>query len=52
MPQPLTLVLVEKFDYSSAKVGLFTTFLGGCFSIGIFFVIHVILKQFKHMNTI
>lgn len=44
-----TLVLVEKFHYSSGQVGLFTTFLGACFSAGIFFVIYILLQHVRHL---
>ncbi len=44
-----TLVLVEKFHYSSGQVGLFTTFLGACFSGGIFFVIYILLERVRHL---
>jgi MFS family permease len=47
-----TLVLVEKFHYSSGQVGLFTTFLGACFSGGIFFVIHVLLRRVAHVKLL
>ncbi len=43
-----TLVLVEKFHYSSGQVGLFTTFLGACFSGGIFLIVHVFLQRVRH----
>lgn len=47
-----TLVLVEQFHYTSAQVGMFTTFLGACFSLGIFLVIHVILKHLNHKTML
>lgn len=47
-----TLTLVEKFHYSSGQVGLFTTFLGACFSAGIFFVIHVLLQRMAHLRLL
>lgn len=47
-----TLALVEKFHYSSGQVGLFTTFLGACFSGGIFLVIHVFLQRINHLNLL
>ncbi len=47
-----TLILVEKFHYSSSEVGLFTTFLGACFSGGIFFVIHVLLQRVSHLKLL
>lgn len=43
-----SLSLVERFHYSPLQVGVFTTFLGACFSGGIFFVIHVLLKRVAH----
>jgi len=42
------LFLVQQFNYSSGKIGLFTMFLGICFSGGIFLVIHVLLNRFAH----
>lgn len=44
-----TLLLAEKFGYSSGEIGLFTTFLGTCFSGGIFFVIHVLLNRLPYL---
>jgi MFS transporter, DHA1 family, tetracycline resistance protein len=41
--------LVQEFNYLSGQVGLFTMYLGVCFSGGIFFVIHVLLERFKHI---
>ncbi len=50
--QLTSLVLVEKFHYSSSQVGLFTTFLGACFSGGIFLVIHVLSPRIKHTTSL
>jgi len=47
-----SLSLVERFHYSSSSVGLFTTFLGACFSGGIFFVIHVLLQRIAHVRLL
>jgi len=47
-----SLSLVERFHYSSSQVGLFTTFLGGCFSGGIFVVIHVLLNRVVHVTLL
>lgn len=44
-----TLLLAEKFGYSSGEIGLFTTFLGACFSGGILFVIHVLFKILSYL---
>ena len=44
-----TLVLAEQFKYSSSQIGLFTTFLGACFSLGILFVLHVLLRCLKYL---
>jgi MFS transporter, DHA1 family, tetracycline resistance protein len=46
------LFLVQQFHYSSGEVGLFTMFLGACFSGGIFFVIYVLLQRFKHIRLL
>lgn len=46
------LFLVEKYHYSSGKVGLFTMFLGICFSGGIFFVIYALLSRCTHVNLL
>ncbi len=50
--QLTTIVLVEKYHYSSGKVGLFTTFLGAAFSAGIFLVIHVFLNRVSHKKLL
>lgn len=47
-----SLSLVERFHYSSLQIGVFTTFLGACFSGGIFFVIHVLLKHVPHARLL
>src|SRR6185295_6024668 len=47
-----TLFLVEQFQYSSGELGVFTTFLGICFSGGIFFVIHALLNRFNHVHIL
>jgi predicted MFS family arabinose efflux permease len=47
-----SLRLVERFHYSSLQVGVFTTFLGACFSGGIFFVIHVLLHRIRHVRLL
>jgi MFS family permease len=47
-----TLVLANQFKYSSSQIGLFTTFLGACFSAGIFFVIHVMLERIKYVTLL
>jgi MFS family permease len=46
------LFLIQQFNYSSGGVGLFTMFLGACFSGGIFFVIHVLLSRFDHTKLL
>jgi len=46
------LFLVRQFYYSSGEVGLFTMFLGACFSGGIFFTIHVLLTRVKHVHLL
>ncbi len=46
------LFLVQQFNYSSGEVGLFTMFLGACFSGGIFLVIYVFLDRFKHVHLL
>lgn len=50
--QLTSLALVEKHHYSPSQIGLFTTFLGACFSGGIFFVIHVLLHRIKHSTLL
>jgi DHA1 family tetracycline resistance protein-like MFS transporter len=50
--QICTIFLAQQFDYSSGEVGLFTTFLGACFSGGIFFAIYVLLKRFNHVHLL
>lgn len=50
--QICTLYLVEHFHYSSGQVGVFTTFIGACFSGGIFFVIYVLLGRIAHITLL
>ncbi len=47
-----TLLLAEKYLYSSGEIGLFTTFLGACFSGGIFFVIHALLPRVRYLTLL
>ncbi|MGD9591289.1 MAG: MFS transporter [Candidatus Berkiella sp.] len=47
-----TLLLAEKFNYSSGEIGMFTTFLGACFSGGLFFVIHVLLGRISYLSLL
>lgn len=47
-----TVVLAEKFHYRSGQIGIFTTFLGACFSAGILFVLHVLLKRVKYLSLL
>jgi DHA1 family tetracycline resistance protein-like MFS transporter len=47
-----TVMLAERFHYSSGKIGLFTTFLGAIFSVAIFFVMHVLLKRLTYVTLL
>jgi DHA1 family tetracycline resistance protein-like MFS transporter len=47
-----TLILADKFNYSSGQIGLFTTFLGACFSGGIFFVILFLLEKIRYLTLL
>lgn len=47
-----TLLLAEKFQYSSGQIGLFTTFLGACFSGGILLVIRYLLNKWRYLTLL
>ncbi len=47
-----TMLLSDKYHYSSGEIGLFSTFLGACFAAGIFFVLHVLLKRLQSMTLL
>ncbi len=47
-----TLALVERFGYSPLKVGVFTTFVGACFSLGVLIVIQQLLARVRHTRLV
>ncbi|MCS5711607.1 hypothetical protein HT99x_009170 [Candidatus Berkiella aquae] len=45
-------MLAEKFQYTSGQIGLFTTFLGACFSGGILVVIRYLLNKWRYLTLL